>query len=236
MRLMAASISERASCSLDTRLSAKSRSKVSVPASAMCWPYDERSPASSLTERLSVSSEWRSMPSVRWRRRSIRSLWKRLNFSGTLRSSTTSEAFVRFGLKPRMSASEAALTWFGFTGFSRAALRAADGLATTLVVLAVDSALAETVLAMALTSSRLKAIGFLGALRASRLSRRADFLDGFSMVGRFPAEGAGVTGAAALGAGGAFRVSVLDTFFLDEFTFLFLSMGSLGDCLAAAEN
>ena len=31
-------ISERASCSFDTRLSAKSRSNVSVPASAMCCP------------------------------------------------------------------------------------------------------------------------------------------------------------------------------------------------------
>jgi len=54
-------------------------------------------------------------------RRSTSSLWKRLNFSGTLRSSITSAAFTRFGLKPRISASDAALMWFGFEGFSRAA-------------------------------------------------------------------------------------------------------------------
>ncbi len=95
-----------------------------------------------------------------------------------------------------MSASEAALMWFGLTGFSRAAAAsAADGLAATFVDFAADSAFAVTVFAIARTSSRLKAIGFVAALRARMLSRSADFLDGFSMVGRFPGTAWAAAGA-----------------------------------------
>ena len=68
-------------------------------------------------------------------------------------------------------------------------------------------------------------MGFDAAFRARMLSRSADFLDGFSMVGRFP--GTGGAGGAALGEG-AFRVSVLDGFVLDGLVFFVLAMGSLG--------
>jgi len=57
------------------------------------------------------------------------------------------------------------------------------------------------------------------------LSRRADFLDGFSMVGRF-SEAAGACGA-ALGTG-ALCVSLLDGFFFDVLGFFVFAMGSLG--------
>src|ERR1700690_4460775 len=200
----------------------------------MCWPYAERSPASSLTERFSVSSEWRSMPSVRCVLMSMRSLWKRLNFSGTSRASMASTALVRFGLNPRMSASDAALTWFGLAGLSRAAAwSAADGRAATLVSFAADSAFAETVLAIARTSSRLNAIGLVAAFRARMLSRRADFLDGFSTAGRLAAGAGAGAGAfwAAFGAalGAAFGAgSLRDSgrgLVLEGFVFLGVAMG-----------
>ena len=115
--------------------------------------------------------------------------------------------------------------WFGLAGFSRAALMAAAGLATTLVALAVDSAFAVTVFAIARTSSRLKAIGLVAALRARMLSRRAVFFDGFSMGGRLP----GAAGAVSAGLGaGTFRGSTPDAFFFGDLVFFVLSMGSLG--------
>src|ERR1017187_10519188 len=154
------------------------------------------------------------MPSVRCLRRSSRSLWKRLYFSGTLRASIASTARVLFGLKPSISASDAALMWFGLAGFSSGtASCAAEGFAAAFVALRVDSAFAETVFAMARTSSRLRAIGLVAAFRARMLSRSADFLDGFSMVGRLP--GAGGGGGAGFAAG-AFRASFLGSFFLDR--------------------
>jgi hypothetical protein len=61
-----------------------------------------------------------------------------------------------------------------------------------------------TVFAMARTSSRLKAMGLEAALRFRMLSRRAVFLDGFSMGGELFAGlplGAALTAAGRAGAG-----------------------------------
>src|ERR1017187_8268681 len=128
-----------------------------------------------------------------------------------------------------MSESDAALMWFGLAGLSReTASCAADGFDVALAALAdfaVDSAFAETAFAMARTSSRLSAIGLVAAFRARMLSRNADFLDGFSMVGRF-SEATGA-GGAALGTG-AFFVPLLSDFFLDGLVFFVFAMGSLG--------
>ena len=54
--------------------------------------------------------------------------------------------------------------------------------------------LAVTVCAMARTSSRLKAMGLAAVLRFRMLSRRADFLDGFSMEGERGADLAAADG------------------------------------------
>ena len=110
------------------------------------------------------------------------------------------------GLKPRMSAKEAAFTCWGlaFGAASAAAGRLlAPGLAGVFAVVAA-LALVETVLAMARTSSRLKAIGLEGALRFRMLSRRAVFLEFFSIFGDFSLAGAGaaaLTGPAELAGG-----------------------------------
>jgi hypothetical protein len=57
------------------------------------------------------------------------------------------------------------------------------------------------------------------------LSRSADFLEGFSMVGRL----AGGTGAGGTAFGaGAFRGSGLDNFFFGRFGFFVLAMGVEG--------
>jgi hypothetical protein len=68
-------------------------------------------------------------------------------------------------------------------------------------------------------------MGFVGAFLARMLSRRAVFLDGFSMGARLP--GASATASAALGVG-AFFGSTPCTFVLDGLVFFVLSMGSLG--------
>src|SRR4051812_18328794 len=121
------------------------------------------------------------MPSVRLMRRSTSSLKYRLNFSGTSLSLIASGARPRFGLKPRMSESDAALTCCGLAFSAMAAALAV----AFLVVFAGNGVLVllVTVFAMARTSSREKAMGFDAALRFRMLSRRAFFLDGFSMVG-----------------------------------------------------
>src|SRR5687768_16669957 len=79
-----------------------------------------------------------------------------------------------------MSASDAAFTCCGFT-FSKPAAGLAG--AFTPALGNGEMVLLVTVFAMARTSSRLKAMGLEAALRFRMLSRRAFFLDGFSMVG-----------------------------------------------------
>src|ERR1035437_5462503 len=93
-----------------------------------------------------------------------------------------------------------------------------------------------TVFAMARTSSRLKAIGLTGAFCFSLriLSRKAVFLDGFSMEGGR----ALATAGAGLGAGADFRAEVGDflgagraafaTGFFAGVFFLFFAMGRVG--------
>src|SRR5215212_1576620 len=80
-----------------------------------------------------------------------------------------------------MSASDAALTCCGFAFSAPAAALAAElfapGFGKGTAVLLV------TVFAMARTSSRLNAMGLEAALRFRMLSRRAVFLEGFSMGG-----------------------------------------------------
>src|SRR5688572_7718626 len=92
--------------------------------------------------------------------------------------------FTFFGLNPRMSASEAALMWLGLAGFSSASATLVEAdFAPALGSFSKGAFVFDvTVLAMARTSSRLKAMGLMAALRFRMLSRRADFFEGFSMV------------------------------------------------------
>ncbi|MSU72122.1 MAG: hypothetical protein EXS43_07240 [Opitutus sp.] len=136
-----------------------------------------------------------------------------------------------------MSASEAAFTCWGLAAFfsaaaffAGAAFVAFENGAAVFVV---------TVFAMARTSSRLKAIGFVAALRFRMLLRSAFFLEGFSMVGECLAglaaglaAGAGrpltgLAGGVLPRAGGAFLTA---DFAADDLTddFLCLAMGSFG--------
>src|SRR5262245_47846094 len=120
-----------------------------------------------------------------------------------------------------MSASDAALMCCGFA-FSRPA--AAAGLAAALAPAFGKGAavLLVMVFAMPRTSSMLKAIGLDAALRLRMLSRRAVFLDGFSMGGELfaalpfglPFGGGALTAAGRDGAGWAFLGATLVAGFL----------------------
>src|SRR5215211_5102398 len=86
------------------------------------------------------------------------------------------------GLNPRMSASEAALTCCGLA-FSAPATACLAAVLAPVLAGNGEAVLLVTVFAIARTSSRLKAMGLVAALRFRMLSRRAVFLEGFSMGG-----------------------------------------------------
>src|SRR5438045_1607073 len=117
-----------------------------------------------------------------------------------------SAGFPFFGLKPRMSASEAAFTCCGFA-FSAPAVAAFVAGALPPGFGNGNAVLLVTVLAIARTSSRLNAIGLEAALRFRMLSRSAVFLEGFSMIGELFAGlplGGALTAAERAGAGATF--------------------------------
>src|SRR3954465_6861109 len=122
-----------------------------------------------------------------------------------------------------MSASEAAFTCCGLAFSAPAAAACLDGVLPPGFAGKGEFVLLVTVFAMARTSSRLKAMGLVAALRFRMLSRRAVFLEGFSMDGELLGAlpfGAALTAADRLGAGAAFFGAGFGAdFFADGFCF-----------------
>ena len=120
MRSSAALISESASCSLETKLSARSRKELSVPASLLIL---DSSPESSLEDFFKVSCERAVCSRFNFSYKSVSILWYFAHFFGTVLLAELALPEDE-ALSPKMSAKEAAPKFCGLTTAATLAIAA----------------------------------------------------------------------------------------------------------------